>query len=155
MATVKAQKIIDIALKEVGYIEKSNNVTKYGQWFGLNGTAWCGIFVSWVYDQAKLPLGKIGYLKGFAGCATAVAHYRKTGEVTDNPKPGDIVFFDWDLNGKFDHTGIFVAWKDEVSGTFHTIEGNTSTKNQSNGGQVMARIRSKSVAVFVHPKVLD
>ena len=36
---------------------------------------------------------------------------------------------------------------------FWTIEGNTSMTNQSNGGQVMRRVRNfKSAPVFVRPK---
>ena len=39
-------KIIEIASKEVGYKEKPFNLTKFGEWFGWNGVAWCGIFVT-------------------------------------------------------------------------------------------------------------
>ena len=60
--------IVEIARKEIGYIEQAGNKTKYGQWFGLNGVAWCAIFVSWVYYKAGKPLGKIGWANGFAGC---------------------------------------------------------------------------------------
>jgi len=153
---MKGQKVLDIAFKEKGYTEKdNNNKTKYGQWFGLDGVAWCGIFVSWCYAQAGTPLAKIGFTKGFAGCQTAVAHFRKTGELTSNPKVGDIVFFDWNRDGRYDHTGIFNGWKNKEAGTFYTVEGNTAVGNDSNGGQVMVRERNTGVALFVHPKVLD
>ena len=59
--------------------------------------------------------------------------------------------FDWNEDGRFDHTGIFVKKIDE--NTFETIEGNTSLKNQSNGGNVMKRVRNfNKGVVFVHPK---
>lgn len=147
-------KIIDIAAAEIGTKENppNSNHTKYGEWFGLDHVAWCGIFVSWCYAQAGFPLGKIGFAKGFAGCQTAVAHFRKTGEITANPQPGDIVFFDWNGDGRYDHTGIFV--KSINSKYFETIEGNTSFQNQSNGGEVMRRQRPYHSAIFVHPKVL-
>lgn len=147
-------KIIEIARAEVGVSEspKNSNKTKYGEWFGLNGVAWCAIFVSWVYDKAGYPLGNIGFKKGMAGCQTAVAHFKKTKEVTKNPVAGDIVFFDWNLDGRYDHVGIFVRKIDDK--TFETVEGNTSLTNQSNGGQVMLRIRDFDKRVlFVHPKV--
>ena len=35
--------------------------------------------------------------------------------------------------------------------TFETIEGNTAIGNDSNGGKVMIRRRSKKTAIFVHP----
>jgi cell wall-associated NlpC family hydrolase len=98
-------------------------------------------------------LGNIGFRRGFAGCQTAVAHFRKTGEITRNPEPGDIVFFDWNADGRYDHTGIFVR---RINAQFfEAIEGNTSLSNNSNGGQVMLRRRSFGKAIFVHPKVLD
>ncbi len=152
---VSIKNIITLAQAEIGYSETpvNSNKTKYGKWFGLDGVAWCGIFVSWLYAKAGFPLGKIGFTKGFAGCQTAVAHFKKTKEVTNFPQPGDIVFFDWNADGRFDHTGIFVRHIDAMN--FESIEGNTSLANQSNGGTVMLRKRSFKNALFVHPKVLD
>lgn len=145
-----AAKIVEIAANELGYTENpvNSNKTKYGKWFGFDGVAWCGMFVSWCYFMAGKPLGKIGFTKGFAGCQTAVAHFKKLGYTTNNPVDGDIVFFDWNADGRYDHTGIFSHWIDE--NTFCSYEGNTSLTNQSNGGQVMKRNRNKKVAIFVN-----
>lgn len=144
--------IIRIAQKEIGTVEKplNSNKTKYSKWFGLDGVAWCGIFVSWCYAQAGFQLPKIGFLKGFAGCQTAVAYFKKNEMITKTPVEGDIVFFDWNADGRFDHTGIFVRWIDKT--TFETIEGNTSIGNDSNGGQVMIRKRVNKNVIFVHVK---
>jgi len=144
-------KIIDIARNEIGVTEspKNSNKTKYGKWFGYDGVAWCGMFVSWCYDQAGVVMPKIGFSKpGFAGCQTAVAYFKKNGKITTNPVAGDIVFFDWNADGRYDHTGLFV--KDNADGSFQTIEGNTAIGNDSNGGKVMERTRSYSTAIFVH-----
>ena len=153
----KAELIIGEAKKEIGYTEMpaNSNKTKFGEWFGVNGVAWCGIFVSYMYAKAGCHLGNIGYLKGYAGCQTAVKHFTEKGEVVTKEKvqPGDIAFFDWNKDGKFDHTGIFL--KDNGNGTFECIEGNTAVGNDSNGGSVMQRTRNYSVALFVHPKVLS
>ena len=140
---------IGVALGEIGVTEspKNSNKTKYGKWFGMDGCAWCGIFVSWCYAQAGKPLPNIGFSKGFAGCQTAVAYFKKNKKITTQPKEGDIVFFDWNSDGRYDHTGLFVKWID--SNQFETIEGNTSLTNDSNGGQVMKRIRNKKTAIFV------
>jgi hypothetical protein len=144
------EQIIKIAEGQIGIVESppNSNKTKYGKWFGLDGVPWCGIFVSWVYDQAKRPLGNVGFKKGFAGCPYAVAHYAKIKAVTTDPKPGDIVFFDWNKDGRSDHTGLFEKWIDQSKGEFETIEGNTSLTNQSNGGQVMRRKRNKTSVLF-------
>jgi len=143
--------IVAIAEKEIGYTETpaNSNKTKFGKWFGFDGVAWCGMFVSWCYDKAGFPLGNVGFSKGFAGCQTAVAHYNKKNKGTTTPVAGDIVFFDWNGDGRFDHTGIFV--KDIDGKSFETIEGNTSLTNQSNGGQVMRRKRKYVNVLFVHP----
>lgn len=152
---MNGQKVVSIAEKEIGVEEspRNSNKTKYGKWFGFDGVAWCGMFVSWCYAQAGYSLGNIGYLKGFAGCQTAFAHFTKTKEITSKPVAGDIVLFDWNGDKRYDHTGIFVKWLDD--NRFEAIEGNTAVGNDSNGGKVMLRIRNKKFAIFVHPKVLD
>ena len=150
------EKLIRIAAGEVGIKEMppdSNNV-KYNTWFynkAVSGAPypWCGTFVSWVYDQAGMNLGNIGYTKGFAGCGTAVSNIPKWGTKVDKPEAGDVVFFDWNGDKKYDHTGIFR--KDLGNGLFECIEGNTSIGNDSNGGSVMVRHRRYSVAIFVRP----
>lgn len=150
-------KIIDLAKKAIGATENPSNSNKtgYGSWFGFDGVAWCGIFVSYIYHHAGYPLGNIGFLKGFAGCQTAVKHFKESGEITTNPVAGDIVFFDWNNDGRYDHCGIYVSGRQGL--IFRTIEGNTSMGNDSNGGEVMERTRyfNKNYAIFVHPKVLD
>ena len=144
--------IVGTAEKEIGVVEspKDSNKTKYGKWFGLDGVAWCGMFVSWVYAIAGKQLPNIGFKKGFAGCQTAVAFFKKKGWITTKPVPGDIVFFDWNSDGRYDHTGIFVKWIKFME-TFETIEGNTPVRNDSNGGTVMKRERNVKNSLFVHP----
>lgn len=153
----KGDKIVKIALAEVGTKESpsNSNQTKYGKWFGVNGVAWCGIFVSWCYATAGFALPKIGFKNGYAGCQTAVKYFKDLGMITNEPKVGALVFFDWNGDGRYDHTGIFNGWKDKVKGDFYTIEGNTSATNQSNGGEVQNRTRNKKIAIFVNPKELD
>lgn len=145
-------KVIEVAEKEIGYTEIGNtNKTKYGKWFGLDGTPWCGIFVSWVYAQAGEQLPKIGFTKGFAGCQTAIEYFTKKGKIIERTeaKEGDIVFFDWNHDKRYDHVGLFVRKIDD--NFFETIEGNTSVLNQSNGGEVMKRVRNYSQATFARP----
>lgn len=152
-------KIIEIALQEIGNKEvpKNSNKSKYGVWFGYDGVAWCGMFVSYCYDKGGYPLGNIGFRKGFAGCQSAYAHFKNTGEFVSKEKVrvGDIILFDWNNDGRYDHTGLFV--KDNGNGIdYTTIEGNTAIGNDSNGGEVMQRIRKYDIPVkFVHPKILD
>ena len=140
--------VIKVARQEVGYIESKGNKTKYGEWFGLNGVPWCGIFVSWCYAMGGLPLPKIGFKRGFAGCQTAAEYFSAKKMIVKNPVAGDIVLYDWQGDKRYDHTGIFL--KHNENNTFAAIEGNTSTTNQSNGGSVMVRTRQYRNCIFVH-----
>lgn len=148
----KGEKLIEIARSKIGTKEKpkNSNKTEFGEWFGLNSVAWCGIFVSWVYWKSGFSLGKVDFFKGFAGCQYAFKHYKEKGKVVEIPKKGDIVFYDWNLDGRFDHVGIFVESIDENK--FIAIEGNTALNNDSNGGEVMQRERKFGKGVkFVRP----
>ena len=150
------QNVIGTAQRELGTSEEpdNSNRTPYGKWYGMNGVSWCAIFVSWVFNKAGVPLGKIDSLNGYHYCPSALNFFKKMGCVTDDPKPGDLVFFDWQGDKLSDHTGIFVGWVDKGKTEFITIEGNTSLKNQSDGGQVMERHRFTSrVIAFVKPLV--
>ncbi len=155
-------KIVEIAQKEIGTKEsppESNNV-KYNTWIyghpvqdGVGGKyPWCAAFVSWVFDQAGFNLGRIDVVKGFVGCNFAVNNIAKWGKIVTKPQAGDVCFFDWQGDGHFDHTGIFV--RDLVLSTFETIEGNTSNSNDSNGGEVQLRQRKYKNTIFVRPNVL-
>ena len=140
--------VVKVAQREVGYSECKSNITKYGEWFGLNGVPWCGIFVSWCYAMGGVPLPNIGFKHGFAGCQTASYYFRENDMITKNPVAGDIVLYDWQGDRRYDHAGIFL--KHNENNTFFAIEGNTSTKNQSNGGCVMVRNRNYKNCIFVH-----
>ncbi len=116
-------KIIEIATAEVGTKENPPNSNKviYNTWIWgkeVSGSAypWCGAFVSWCYDKAGMTIKSAGLTKGFVGCQFAVANVSKWGKQVTIPQPGDVVFFDWEGDGKFDHTGIFV--KDNGKGLF-------------------------------------
>lgn len=80
-----------------------------------------------------------------ANCGTMADWFKQQGRwysYTTTPKPGDIVFYDWNGNHtKRDHVGIV----ESVSGSsVVAIEGNTSVGNDSNGGEVMRRTRTKT-----------
>lgn len=134
-----------------------SNKTQYGAWYGLNGVAWCAIWVSWVFSRAGFPLGKIDTAKGYHYCPSAFNFWRESGELTAHPQPGDIVLYDWNKDKLSDHTGIFIGWINETKGTFKAWEGNTSVGNDSNGGEVQLREdRNRTqVLAFVSPKIYN
>jgi peptidoglycan hydrolase-like protein with peptidoglycan-binding domain len=151
------QQIIDIASSQNNIKESpsGSNKQKYGEWYGANGVKWCAIFVSWVFDQAGAPLGKIETSKGYHYCQGGYHYWKEKGELTKEPEMGDIVLYDWKGDGHCDHTGIFDSWKDNNQTRFYAWEGNTEFGNDSDGGKVMRRERNIGlVKAFVKPRVL-
>lgn len=151
------QTVVDTAASQKGIKESpaNSNKTKYGEWYGLNGVKWCAIFVSWVFDKSGHPLGFINTAKGYQSCQSGYNYWKAHNQITTNPQPGDIILFDWNGDGICEHTGIFAEWV-EVGKTFRSWEGNTSVGNDSDGGEVMLRIRNKStVRAFVNPGVYN
>lgn len=135
MATV--EKLLEIARKELGTKESpaGSNQVKYGAWFGLNGQPWCVMYVMWSFDQAgvSLPVRT-------ASC-TVLMNAAKSADmwVTGAYRPGDVVIYDWGGDRVPDHCGIV----ESVSGAQVTaIEGNTAVGNDSDGGEVMRRVRT-------------
>lgn len=131
--------IVEIAASQIGVKESpsGSNKVKYAKWYGMNGQPWCDMFVSWCAAMAGVAdvVGKYAY------CPYHVDYFKKKGwwlDRAEKPQPGDIIFFS---NGKRAcHVGIVEKRID--SSYVQTIEGNTSTTSNDNGGAVMRRKRS-------------
>lgn len=137
--------VLQIAAWQLGVVEmpSGSNKVKYNTAFygkEVSGSAypWCMAFVWWVFREAGFSLFKTG------SCTTFVNQYKKLSPhqvVTKDFHPGDIVFFDFSgKRSKTEHVGIVEEVKG--NGTLITIEGNTGTGNDANGGAVMRRSRS-------------
>lgn len=118
-----AKDIVDVAIGEIGYREQGNNRTKYGAWYGMNGAAWCHMFVSWCASQAGVPASVVPKT---SLCSSGMSWFQKKGlfkyKGKYTPKRGDIIYF---KSAGASHVGIV----ERCSGnTVHTIEGNTSDK---------------------------
>jgi len=73
--------------------------------------------------------------------------------LTTDPKPGDLVCYDWGRDGIADHMGLFEMWADDHHTIVVAVEGNTSSDDQgdqSNGGEVCRKHRARTlVEAFV------
>ncbi|WP_051224173.1 peptidoglycan-binding protein [Flavobacterium tegetincola] len=152
------QDVLNKAESQNGTLESpaNSNKTAYGLWYqpSLNGQKWCAMFVSWVFHHAGHPLGHIQTKNGIHHCQSAHNYYKEKGKLTSNPQPGDIVIYDWEGNGYADHIGIFIKWTTAAQTAIEAWEGNTSTSNNSDGGGVMKRIRSRNlIKSFINPGV--
>ena len=151
------------AITQLGMKEsppESNN-QKYGSWYGMNGVPWCAIFVTWCYEQGAFDLGldSPSFVKGsyYSYCPYIVSDARSNRrglKTTDDPIPGDLVVYDWQGDTVYDHVGLFEKWTSGQS-QFQAIEGNTSLSNDSNGGEVMRRSRSKTGQGTVFVRVAE
>ena len=138
--------IVNIAQKQVGFVEGPNNDNPYGTWYGMNHEPYCAMFVSWCFAQANAAhLVAAQTPKGFAYCPDGLAWFQKNKQVIGkyDGLPGDIVFYSFAGHGQPDHVEIIVgASKDGIT----TIGGNTSpdhalTASQANGNGVYLRHR--------------
>ena len=143
-------KLVDLAMSQVGYLEKRSNAqlddktanagsanwnkyardidSKYPNFYNgkKNGYSWCDIFVDWCfiecfgYEKALKMLYQPTKSTG-AGCSYSAGFYRAHNAFYRKPQVGDQVFFgDYGNEG---HTGIVVAVNGNI---ITTVEGNTS-----------------------------
>lgn len=172
-ASGTAARVVEIALAEVGYLEKAsnygldsktanagyNNYTKYNRDCGFgNGPIWywCNSFVSWCAMKAGV---KSSIVPKTASCAYTRDFFKARGRLhlrSSGYKPvaGDLVLFTTSgyPNGS-GHIGI-VHYSD--ANYVYTIEGNTSSGSAvvPNGGSVCKKyyLRGKtSIYGYCHP----
>lgn len=147
MATAK--QVLDVFRRELGTVEAADGSTKYHRAYGLpSDQPWCAVFVWWCFRQvgaSDLIHPKTAYTP------TLADWFRLRGAFDRTPRVGDLVFYNWpDSLDRIQHVGIVEAVEPTA---IVAIEGNTSTSNQSNGGQVMRRRRARnsSIVGYGHP----
>ena len=154
-----AQKILSKAASQIGIKEQpaNSNKVKYNtEYYGseVSGSAypWCCVFVWWVFKECGASDLFYGGKKT-AYCPTVEAYYKKIGRWYQTGKVGDLVLFDFSKNRKNNRAGhIGIVEKVNSDGSYTTIEGNTGSGNDANGGAVMRRTRYKStIRGFARP----
>lgn len=138
------EKIVATALAEVGKTGET-----YWEWYlGHESTfmEYCAAFVSWVADKH----GQIdnGNVPKFAWVTAGVNFYKDKGwfkyNKDYNPKPGDVVFFNWNnANELIDHVAFVEKYE---NGYVYTIEGNVG------GNSSMSRAEKAKVRKVVQRK---
>lgn len=152
MAT--AEDVLREARKEIGYTEspRGSNCTKFAKEAGhARCTYWCATFTSAILKRCGM------HEPNSASTAAILSAYKKRKRFDQNPRPGDVVIYDFPggrvKNDPSDHIGLVESVRPD--GRLTTIEGNTSAGNsgsQSNGGGVFRRVRERTYVVgFGHP----
>ena len=115
-----------VAASQVG----STGGQTYWSWYGYNyRVEWCACFVSWCASQCgvlDIDIPKFAY------CPSGVEWFKDKGAWQDRyytPSPGDIIFFDWLMDGArdglADHVGMVERIEDNI---VYTIEGNVNDR---------------------------
>jgi hypothetical protein len=139
--TGTAQELLAVARSQLGVRETGGgtrgNQQRYSAEMDMPVTEWCAIFVSWCLRRAGVPQ---------AYAATRVTlfarHYATAGRFVKAPHPGDLVCYDWGMNGRYDHIGIVERVLSD--GRIQTIEANT---NPGNGQDGVYRLRRSTNSV--------
>ena len=135
-----ASKVVEQAKSWLGYKESNgthkqiidlyNSHKPLARGYAVKYTdAWCATFVSAV----AIELGYTDIIPTECSCTKMIELLKKIGAWVENdayvPKPGDIMFYDWDDSGKGDNTGSsdHVGIVEKIDGdTITVIEGNYS-----------------------------
>jgi ribosomal protein L24 len=174
------QKLLDVALAEVGYLEKKTesqlddrtanageaNFNKYARDLDAipnyyyhdrkQGLNWCDIFCDWCFVQAygvddSFTVNCQPQYSYGAGCGQSMAYYKAKGRLDMNPQVGD-QFFLSDGLGSTGHTGLVVGVNSD--GSVVTVEGNQAVRDGVEG--VVKKGRALwDIAGFGHPMYND
>lgn len=110
--------VVQIASTQVGNVGGEI----YWRWYGFSSRVpWCGVFVSWVANQAGISTDII---PKFAKVSDGLNWYIQRQLFRNRnytPRSGDLIFFDYDYNGQVDHVGLVEKVE---NGKVYTIEGN-------------------------------
>ena len=170
--TYDPKRVIDIALAEVGYLEKETNAqlddktanagdenyTKYARDLDVLGfyngrkqhVAWCDVFVDHSFVEAygmevalAITFQPYGKSNCGAGCKYSRQYYQQNGHLFNEPEPGDQVFFYSKDKSTISHTGLVYAVDNSY---IYTVEGNTSSASGvvANGGSVAKKKYKRS-----------
>ena len=126
--------IVTVALSQIGNVGGQ----PYWSWYGFDARVdWCAIFVSWCANECGYL--DAGVIPQTAGCISGSNWFKERGLWQDNsyePRPGDIIYFDWDNKGSSgpqdglaDHVGIVEKVE---NGFVYTVEGNSGDSCREN-----------------------
>jgi CHAP domain len=125
------ERALQRAIGEIGVTENppGSNNQKYGTWYGLGGQPWCSCFITWLFvnegSTSFVQGSRWAYVPYLSNDARAGKYGLKTVGLKDG-QPGDVVTFDWEMNGEEDHVGIIE--KNHGGGAYTVVEGNVDSR---------------------------
>lgn len=115
----------DTAIVKVAQAQLGNvGGNKFWKWYGFSSHVhWCACFVSWCSNECGYI--KTGIMPKFAVVGNGASWFKERHRWASagySPKPGDVIFFDWDHDRVLDHVGLVESCDGK---TVTTIEGNS------------------------------
>lgn len=154
--------LLNVARGEIGYVEGSNNYSKYGEWSGDPNAAWCAEFVCWCVNQTDIQRG-LSLLDrvypNYSGQNTGKEWFIARGRFLFrkavcpdwgpqwlnhmdrnlmkneyHPRSGDLLFFSYNAAGDTEHVALveYSARHEDGQVWVHVIEGNNPDRVQRN-----------------------
>lgn len=131
--------LVAIAESQLGYTESTRNYTvwednsvhgytRYGDWYGSPHGDWCAMFVSFCIRYANVEGMPLHWgVRPWIEELTGLGLYHSAESYS--PKPGDLIFYDWEGDGLSDHVGIVAEVTEaaeHMGAGIKAIEGNSS-----------------------------
>lgn len=144
--SIDVNDVLSIAYGQIGYKAQIGKINKYAEALDKtdayntkkNGYDWCDVFVDWCFYSAYgletmqqllyQPKNGCG-----AGCEFSAKYFKDNNAFYKEPQIGDQIFFDWNNDGKADHTGIVYSIETRSNNQKFvvTVEGNTNATGES------------------------
>ncbi len=138
-----AEDLLAVAESQIGYKQSRRNFeavyneeknsydlygwSRYGAWYKEPYAEWSTLFVCFCLSYAGIPSEVIPYDSEAASWADKLSELGLFQAAEDyTPKPGDLMFTDWDADGKIDHVGIVREVNEEYD-EIVTIEGDSNS----------------------------
>ena len=123
--------LIEFAEQFLGYNEADGSADKFISKYGLtSSTPWCAAFVEYCLENSGVDIPDwYQSVSNKIYCPSVYSAAKNNGAVINSSEAqtGDIVLFDWEVDGEKDHIGLIVSID---NGVVTTIEGNSSNKVQ-------------------------
>lgn len=112
------QALIDLAMSQAG----QTGGQPYWSWYGFSSRVeWCATFVSWCLNQSGYSAPKFASCQ-YQGVPYFTSHGQWAAGGYTNLVAGDVIFFDWEGDGRANHVGLVIG----TDGTnVYTVEGNS------------------------------
>ena len=142
--SVPAERVLALARREIGVRESppGSGRVKYNDALGWGDNAWCCTFLWWLFREAGAS--ELFFGGGKTAYCPALMTFHREQAIRGDYRPGDVIFFNFAGAASAAHVGLCESWDGDY---ITTVDGNTGTGSEANGGAVLRRRRHKKYIV--------